>query len=118
MYNFYNENPLGKYENDCVIRSLSCATNRSWDDVYNELSDIAQLNGTMMDDRDFVRRYLDVNFQQVPYLPYKVKDVANEYQDNIVLCTMNGHICCIKYGIIYDTFNPGERIAEDAWLVI
>ena len=35
----------------------------------------------------------------------------------IVLCTINGHIICIKYGIIYDTFNPSERIVEDVWLV-
>lgn len=117
MYEFYNENPLGNFENDCVIRSLSCATNKSWDDVYDKLSDIAQYKGTMMDDREFVIDYLDRHFRRVPYLPYKVWEVAKIYKNNIVLCTMNGHICCIKYGIIYDTFDPSNRIVEEAWIV-
>lgn len=117
MYLFYNENPLGIFEDDCVIRSISCATNRSWDSVYDELSDLAQTKGTLLDKKDFVRWYLDTNFTKVKNPPYKVKDVANYFKNNIVLCTMRGHICCIKYGIIYDTFNPSNRIVEDVWIV-
>ena len=117
MYRYYNENPLNRYTDDCVIRSISCATHRSWDDVYDELSDLAQYEGTLLDQKDFVLNYLDRNFVRVPYMPKKVKDVAKEYSNNIILCTMRGHICCIKYGIIYDTFDPSERIAEYAWIV-
>ena len=117
MYEFYNENPLGLYEDDCVLRSISCATNRSWDNVYDELSDLAQAKGTLLDKRQFVRWYLDKNFRRIPNPPYKVKDVANYFKNNIVLCTMRGHIVCIKYGIIYDTFNPSNRLVEDVWVV-
>lgn len=116
-YQFYNENPLGLFEEDCTIRAISCATHRSWDQVYDELSDLAQMKGTMMDNRVFIINYLDERYNRVPYLPYLVRDVAKEYQDNIILCTMNGHICCIRYGIIYDTFDPSDRIAEEAWIV-
>ena len=117
MYKFYNANAVNRFVPDCVIRSISCATHKSWDDVYDELSDLAQYYGTMFDQRDFVIWYLDSNYNRVPYLPLKVKEVAQEYSDNIVLCTMRGHICCIKYGVIYDTFDPSERIAEEAWIV-
>lgn len=117
MYEFYNENPLGIFEDDCVIRSISCATNRSWDQVYDELSDLAQEKGTLLDKRDFVRWYLDTYFVKIKNPPYKVVDVARMFKNNIVLCTMRGHIVCIKYGIIYDTFNPSERIVEDVWIV-
>lgn len=117
MYEYYNENPLQVHEDDCVIRSLSCATNRSWDSIYDELSNLAQYNGTMMDNKHFVRWYLDTHFKRVTNPPYKVIDVARNFKDNVVLCTMHGHICCIKYGRILDTFNPGERIVEDVWIV-
>lgn len=117
MYKFYNENPLNKYTDDCVIRSISCATNRSWDEVYDELSDLAQYQGTLFDQKEFVLWYLDNHFRRVPYIPYKVEDIGLEYPNNIILCTMNGHICCVKYGTIYDTFNPSDRIVEDAWIV-
>lgn len=117
MYEFYNENPLGLFEDDCVIRSISCALNKSWDYVYDELSDLAQAKGTLLDKKDFVRDYLDTHFRRIDNPPYKVYQVAQKFKNNIVLCTMRGHICCIKYGIIYDTFNPSDRIVEDVWLV-
>ena len=57
MYRYYNANALNKYEDDCVIRAISCATNKSWDYVYDYLSDIAQYEGTLLDKREFVRNY-------------------------------------------------------------
>lgn len=117
MYLFYNENPLGVFEDDCVVRALSCATNRSWDEVYDELSDLAQARGTLLDKREFVRWYLDSHFRRVHNPPYKVYEVAQKFKDNVVLCTIRGHILCVKWGIIYDTFNPSNRIVEDVWVV-
>lgn len=117
MYEFCNNNPLNKYENDCLIRAVSCATGRSWDEVYNNLSDIAQYNGTMMDDRDFVRSYLDSKYRRVPFTLERVGQTAEFYKDNDLLITMNGHICCSKKGIIYDIFDPRDYYTEDAWVV-
>lgn len=122
MYEYYNLNPLGLHEDDCVIRSISCATNRSWNEVYDELSELAQERGTLLDKRDFVRWYLDTHFWRISNPPYKVIDVVEKFKNNTVLCTMNGHITCIKpnkYGkeTIYDTFYPGDRIVEDVWIV-
>ena len=116
MYEYSNLNPLGLYEDDCVIRAISCATGRSWDEVYDELSDLAQERGTLLDKRYFVRWYLDSHFTRIANPPYKVIDVARKFKNNIVLCTMRGHIVCIK-GKIYDTFNCGDRVVEDVWIV-
>ena len=117
MYRFYNNNALGLFENDCTVRSISTATGNSWDDTYEHLSNIARMQGTMMDDRHFIRWYLDSKYKKVPYLPYRVGDVAGEYPDKVLLITMDGHIVCSKYGIIYDSFDCRNRIAEDAWII-
>lgn len=117
MYDYYNANPLGLYEDDCVIRSISCATNRSWDQVYDELSDLAQAKGTLLDKKDFVREYLNTHFRRVYNPPYKVYQVAQNFKNNVVLCTMRGHIVCIKYGRILDTFDCSDRVVEDVWIV-
>lgn len=116
-YRFYNANPRKLYENDCVVRSISLATGKSWDDVYEHLSDIAQFEGTMMDDRDFIIKYLNTKYKKVPYLGYTVGEVAKDYPNNILLITMKGHITCSRYGIIYDSFDPTERLVEEAWIV-
>ena len=117
MYDYYNANPLGLYEDDCVIRAISCALGKSWDNVYDELSDLAQAKGTLLDKKDFVRGYLDTHFRRVYSPPYKVYQVAEKFKNNIVLCTTKGHIVCIKYGIIYDTFDCSNRVVEDVWIV-
>lgn len=117
MYEYYNANALGRFKNDCTIRALSCATGESWDEVYEKMSDIAQYQGTMMDDREFVRDYLDYKYERVPYMDTTVGQLAEEYSDYIMLITMNGHITCSRFGIIYDSFDPRDRIAENAWIV-
>lgn len=117
MYEYYNANPLGLYEDDCVIRSISCATGRSWDSIYDELSDLAQAKGTLLDKVDFVRGYLDTHFKRIYNPPYKVYQVALNFKNNIVICSMRGHLVCIKFGKILDIINPSDRIVEDVWVV-
>lgn len=118
MYRFYNANALGNYVNDCTIRAISLAEGNSWDYTYNKMSNIAQEHGTMMDDGQFIRDYLDSNYERVPYLPRTVGEVAGEYPDKVLLITMEGHITCsVPGGIIMDSFDCRKRIAEEAWIV-
>jgi hypothetical protein len=117
MYKFYNNNSLGNYVNDCTVRAISLAEGTSWDYTYNKMSDIAQSMGTMMDDRDFIRHYLDSNYKRVPYLPRTVGEVAGEYPDKVLLITMDSHITTSVFGTVMDSFDCRKRIAEDAWIV-
>ena len=117
MYKFYNNNALGLYENDCTVRSISTATGNSWDDTYEHLSNIARLQGTMMDDREFIINYLDERYKRVNNIPETVGEVAGAYPDNVLLITMRGHIVCSKYGVVYDSFDCRNRIVEYCWIV-
>lgn len=97
-YKFYNANPFGKIQSDCFLRALSCATSKSWDFIYEKISDIAQSQGMMMDNREFILDYLDRRYIRVPFKKgMTVSEVANKYDDYIVLITMKGHIVCGKY---------------------
>ena len=116
MYRYSNKNPLNKYEDDCVIRAISCATNKSWDYVYDYLSDIAQYEGTLLDKKDFVINYLDRNYRRL-YEYGTVGYVSSLYPNNTLLITMGTHIVCSKNGIIYDTFDCRDRQVEHVWLV-
>ena len=116
-YKYYNANSLGKFSEDCTIRSLPCATNKSWDYVYDILSDEAQKQGTMMDDAKFIRDYLDERYDRVPYIEGTVGEISGMFPNNILLITMRNHIVCSRYGIIYDTFDCRNREAEYVWIV-
>lgn len=118
MYKYYNANAVNRFTDDCVIRSISCATNKSWDYVYDYLSDIAQYEGTLFDNRDFVIDYLDRTYERLDNLPStSVGQVAGMFPHNTLLITMRGHIVCSKNGVIYDTFDCRDREAEYVWLV-
>ena len=117
MYKYYNANALNKYEDDCVIRAISCATNKSWDYVYDYLSDIAQYEGTLLDKRDFVRNYLDRTYKRINGIYGSVGEISAIFPNNVILITMPGHIVCSKYGIVYDTFDCRDRQVESVWLV-
>ena len=116
MYKFYNANAINRFTDDCVIRAISCATGKSWDYVYDYLSDIAQYEGTLFDKKDFVIGYLDRIYKRL-YEKGSVGYVSSQYPNNTLLITMNGHIVCSKNGVIYDTFDCRDRQAEYVWLV-
>ena len=119
MYKYHNNNALGLFENDCTIRAISTATGNTWDDTYKHLSNIARLQGTMMDDRDFIRDYLDERYERTYDIPRYVGEVAGAYPDNILLITMKepSHITCSKFGCIYDSFDCRNSVAEYCWIV-
>ena len=49
-YRFYNANARGNFVNDCTIRAISLAEGKSWNETYEELSDIAQEKGIILED--------------------------------------------------------------------
>ena len=117
MYKFYNANAVNRYEDDCVVRAISCATGKSWDYVYDYLSDIAQYEGTLLDKREFVRNYLDRTYKRLYNIKGNVGEISAMFPNSTLLITMQGHITCSKNGVIYDTFDCRDRMAESVWLV-
>ncbi len=116
-FQFYNANAVNRYTDDCVIRAISCATNKSWDHVYDYLSDIAQYEGTLFDKKDFVINYLDRTYQRLEGIYGRVGEVSGMFPNSTLLITMPGHIVCSKNGVIYDTFDCRDRMVEYVWLV-
>ena len=47
MWIYANPNPVRDEEPDCVVRALSLATGKTWDEVHFELSEMSRENGTM-----------------------------------------------------------------------
>lgn len=117
MYEYYNANAIGKLEEDCVIRAISCATGKSWDYVYEHLSDLAQERGTMIDNAEFVLDYLDRRYEPVVRLGRTIGETSNMYPENTLIITTKGHITCSKNGTIYDTWDCRNKPIEYAWFI-
>lgn len=117
-YKFYNANAYGNFVNDCVVRAISLAENKTWNETYKELSLIAQKNGIILDDVNFVEPLLDNRYRRVCYKEKYVGDFALENPRGTYLITMKGHITCCIDGIIYDTFDCRDKIMWCAWEVL
>ncbi len=121
MFQYYNANPYSRRVNDCTIRAISLATNKSWNDTYEELSDFARTQGVMFDNAIYIDKYLDSNFRKIYGRKDKrqltVEDFVELHPQGIFLITMNNHITCCIDGVIYDTFYPGNRLVLEAYKV-
>ena len=121
MFIYYNANPFGRLINDCTVRAISLATNTSWNNTYEKLSNFARKQGCMFDDIMYIDGFLDKNFHKVytrtDSRKMTVEEFINKYNKGIYLITMRGHITCCIDGVIYDTFYPKDRLVWEAYEV-
>lgn len=121
MFVYYNNNPFKRHVNDCSVRAIALATNRSWNLTYKELSDYARKEGITFSEVEFINEYLS---RRYPRYCEKERDkvvTVGDFSDLKLkgrwLCTMGGHITCVIDGVIYDTFDPSERYLWCAYYV-
>lgn len=120
MFQYYNANPRGRRVNDCTVRAISLATNRSWDATFEELGDFAQAQAIMPDDIRYIDEYLERRFKKYcgcKGKQFTVGEFAKNFSKGIYLITMSGHITCCIDGCIYDTFDPSDRFIWDIYKV-
>ena len=121
MFRFYNANPKGRRVNDCTVRAISLATDRSWDSTFLQLSDFARAQGIMPDEVEYIDEYLDRHFSNVYSCDSLNKITVGEFVQNhprgVYLITMSGHITCCVDGVIYDTFDPSMSFVWEAFYV-
>lgn len=117
MYKFYNANKKGNYVNDCVVRAISVAEGKSWDETYDELSKIAQSQGILLDDVEFVENYLDKRYDRQCHTAKTVGEFAAEYPVGIYLVTMENHITVVVDGTVFDIFDCRPKRMWCSWKV-
>lgn len=117
MYKYYNANHQNRLVNDCTIRAISVAEGKTWQETYDELSEIAGRNGIILDDVNFIEPLLDSRYRRVCFINKYVGDFVDEHPYGTYLLTMNGHITVCIDGVIYDTFDCLDRQLKCAWKV-
>lgn len=117
MYEYYNANPMNRNISDCVVRALAVLTDRSWREVYDELTDLAGDVAMMFDRVEFVEDYLDDRYNRECHYAKTVGEFAKEHPYGKYAVTMDSHITALVNGKIIDTFNPENRVMRCAWRI-
>lgn len=112
-----NPNPKNKITGDCVIRAISIATGKSWDDVFVELmaksfdmKDMPSTNqvwGAYLHDLGYKRTIIP---NECPDC-YSVQDFTNDHPSGTYILATGTHAIAAKNGNHYDTWDSsGETV--------
>lgn len=116
---YYNLNPYGVEEEDCVCRAISLATNLDYEIIAEKLA----LTGELLDcDKLCVCCYkflLEDVFKakRVSCDNMSVGEFANFYHCGTFLVRINGHLTCVIDSCIYDIWDCRSEFVTDAWEV-
>lgn len=121
MYINFNENPQGKQVGDCVIRALSIALDKNWDEIYIKLC----LQGFLMCDMPSANHvwgsYLRENGFKRYLIPsdiidfYTVEDFCKDNSRGVYILALSNHVVTTIDGNYYDLWDSGEEIVNYYW---
>ncbi len=116
MFVFDNPNPQGSFVGDCVIRALSIAMNKSWYDVYTDLT----VTGLSMSDMPSSNRvwaeYLKNKGWKRHVIPdtcpycYTVRDFAGEHFKGSYILGTGTHAIAVVDGNYMDIWDSGDEV--------
>ena len=122
-YRYLNANPKSKLTDDCVIRAISFALHKTWDEVYLALSQLAFDMKLVSGDERVYAKYLAQNGwvkQKQPRKPdggkYTIKEYLGKFKGTAVIHAGNYHMSFISDGWVYDVFNCEDRIIGCYWV--
>lgn len=115
MFSRYNPNPDGKRVGDCVVRALSKALDRSWDEIYIGLcfqgfimSDMPSSNavwGTYLKRNGFSRSAISDDCPEC----YCINDFALEHPNGEYVVGTGTHAVAVVDGCVYDAWDCLEE---------
>lgn len=121
MYVHANPNPNGVYVEDCVIRAISIATNRSWDEtaiylflqafIMKNMPSVNKVWGTFL---------TSIGFKQYP-LPntcpdcYTIRDFCEDNPFGVFILATGSHVVCVMDGNYYDAWDSGDELPIAVW---
>lgn len=104
-----------------MIRAISKALDQPWDETYMgiavkglEMADLPSSNavwGAYLKDRGFSRHLTPEKESGV----YTVDDFANDHPSGTYILALDGHVVCVKDGVIYDSWNSSHEDPHYFW---
>lgn len=116
---YFNQNPDGEKESDCVTRAISFATMIPYQEIRKKLFHVSKLYRCPRLTLCCYRHLLDdvLKLEQVSCDGLTVGEFADVYPYGTYLIRMGGHISTIIDNTIYDIWDCRREWVTDAWRV-
>lgn len=119
MYIPFNKNPIAQRGEDCTIRAIAKATDKTWIDTFLNIClyavvmyDMPSANrvwGNYLYDLGFRRHLIDEP------ITYTVNDFVNDHPKGKYILALNGHVVAVEDGNYYDTWDSGYETPIYYW---
>lgn len=118
----YNPNPIALEGIDCTVRALTKALDIPWEKAYTMLA----VNGFIMADMPNANHVVNATLRQNGFtrelIPnscpdcYTAEDFANDHPNGTYVLAFGDHVCCVRNGIIYDSWDSRNRVPMFYWV--
>jgi hypothetical protein len=110
MWIEYNPNPFGLRVGDCVIRAISRALDKTWEDTYIDLCLQGFMMGDLASSNAVWSAYLKhkgfkrCTIQDCPDC-YTVEDFCQDHTKGVYVIGTGSHAVCVCDGCVFDAWN-------------
>lgn len=121
MFVLTNPNPRGIFVEDCVVRAIAIATNRSWDDVYihiclqgfiiKNMPSVNKVWGTYLSSIGFIR---DIIPNTCPDC-YSIRDFCHDNPRGTFIVATGSHLVAVIDGNYHDAWDSGDELPIEVW---
>lgn len=118
-YIYYNRNPNQDIDIDCVVRAISLALGLDYYQTEDMLFNVGYCFECEELEVGCYSYLLERVFKLKVYDAEKrtVREIVEEHPDNILLIRIEGHLTCAISGVVFDTWNCTNEIADRYWIV-
>lgn len=127
MYQFYNAHPKGLIVGDCVKRAITVAAQMDYMEVQRELNRYKKVTGARSFNSDYnphkyVENVLHGRKLSFPAKRGERRMTAAKFSETHpcgrYILNMAGHWSCCVDGVIYDTWDCGEKCVYTAYHIV
>lgn len=123
-FTLYNRNPKNKKVGDCVIRAISLATGKTWEEVLTDLFRISlKIKDVPTDKKTYTEYLATIGYYKQPQprkddnTKYTIREFAQEHKKGIYVVDMANHCTCVINGKIHDLWNCGNKSVGNYWII-
>ena len=120
-YRYSNPNPHGALIGDCVVRAISIATNRTWDETYNLLTEYGFRLKNLPNANEVWSEVLKNDGYTRHVIPdtcptcYTVRAFCRDHPKGTFILATGSHVVAVIDGDYYDTWDSGDEIPIMYW---
>lgn len=120
-WKYFNPNPTGRNVGDCSVRAVAAALDIPWEEAFDLIAENAFQMGDVMSADSVWGATLRQHGYYRMAIPndcpdcYTAADFARENPEGTFVLGFGGHVCTVKDGAIWDSWDSSQEIPQFVW---